>query len=306
MSSTPPHPSFDAIVIGGGPAGLTGAVYLARFRRSVLLVDAGASRVARIPHTHNHPGCADGIPGAELLARLREQAGRYPIEFAHGEVDRLEPMDGGFRVAWSGGGGATARTLLLATGGSDNAPSMPHVAEALREGTLRYCPVCDGYEVIGEAVGVIAQDQAGVQEALYLRRFTDRLTLFMEDGQAALSAEDRQRLEEAGIAWVHEPTESIRLWEQRITVRHGSHETHCDSLYCALGMRIYSDLATALGAASDANGYLHIDAHHRTTVPGLYAAGDVACGLNQITVAYGGAAIAASAMHLAMDALGPA
>src|SRR5690606_3385545 len=140
-----------------------------------------------------------------------------------------------------------------------------------------------------------------VQEALYLRRFTDRLTSFMEDGQAALSVQDRQRLEEAGIGWVHEPTESIRLWEQRIPARHGQHETHCDSVYCALGMRIHSGLGTALGAASDDNGYLQIDPHHRTTVPGLYAAGDVACGLNQISVAYGGAAIAASAMHLEMD-----
>lgn len=304
MPHHPQAPSFDAIVIGGGPAGLTAAVYLARFRRRVLLIDAGASRAAHIPRTHNHPGCADGIPGAQLLALLNEQARRYPIEFAIGEVDRLEPTHEGWRVHWPGGPEATARTVLLATGGSDNEPAMPHVVEALREGALRYCPVCDGYEVIDQAVGVIAEDRAGVNEALYLRRFTDRLTLFMEDGQAALSADDRQRLDAAGITWVREPTDSIRLWDQRVTVRHGQGETTCDALYCALGMRIHSQLASGVGAQVDEHGYLHIDEHHRTTVPGLYAAGDVSRGLNQISVAYGGAAIAASAMHVAMNALG--
>ncbi len=298
-----PASCFDAIVIGGGPAGLTGAVYLARFRRRVLLIDAGASRAGRIPRTHNHPGCADGIPGSQLLAQLKEQARRYPIEFAVGEVDRLERAGQGWRVHWPGGPDATAHTVLLATGGSDREPSMPHVAEALREGALRYCPVCDGYEVIDQAVGVIAEDDAGVGEALYLRRFTPHLTLFMADGRAALSDEDRRRLDEAGITWVREPTDSIRLWEQRVTVRHGQAETHCDSVYCALGMRIHSQLATALGAQADEQGYLHIDEHHRTSLPGLYAAGDVSRGLNQISVAYGGAAIAASAMHVAMNAL---
>lgn len=295
-------PSFDAVVIGGGPAGLTGAVYLARFRRRVLLIDAGASRAGRIPRTHNHPGCADGIPGSQLLALLKEQARRYPIEFANGEVDHLEPSPEGWRVRWPGGPEATARTVLLATGGSDHEPSMPHVAEALREGALHYCPVCDGYEVIDQSVGVIAEDRAGVGEALYLRRFTPHLTLFMADGQEALSDEDRHRLEQAGITWVREPTDSIRLWAQRVTVRHGDTETQCDSVYCALGMRIHSQLATALGAEADEHGYLRIDEHHRTTLPGLYAAGDVSRGLNQISVAYGGAAIAASAMHVAMNA----
>jgi thioredoxin reductase (NADPH) len=193
--------------------------------------------------------------------------------------------------------------VLLATGGSDHEPSMPHVAEALREGALRYCPVCDGYEVIDQVVGVIAEDASGVGEALYLRRFTPHLTLFLAEGPAALSDVDRRRLEDAGIAWVREPTDSIRLWDRQVTVRHGEAETRCDSVYCALGMRIHSHLATALGAEADEHGYLRTDEHHCTSLPGLYAAGDVSRGLNQITVAYGGAAIAASAMHVALNAM---
>ena len=112
-----------------------------------------------------------------------------------------------------------------------------------------------------------------------------------------MSESDRKRLDDAGITWVAEPIRSLRLWQQRVTVSHGNAETICDSVYCALGMRVRSDLAIKLGAQVDDQGYLVTDRHQRTTVPGVYAAGDVASGLNQITVAAGGAAIAASAIH---------
>jgi thioredoxin reductase (NADPH) len=177
---------------------------------------------------------------------------------------------------------------------------MPHVAEALREGALRYCPVCDGFEVIGQAVGVVADGAPGVREALYLRDFTDRLTLFMTGDEAVIGDADRRRLAQAGIECVAEPIRSIRLWNRRVTVSHGTSETVCDSVYCALGMHIHSELAVQLGAEADESGYLITDAHQRTSVPGLYAAGDVVSGLNQITVAAGGAAIAASAIHQAL------
>jgi thioredoxin reductase (NADPH) len=290
---------FDAIVVGGGPAGLVGAVYLARFRRSVLVIDAGESRVAKIPRSHNYPGFPQGIPGAQLLADLRSQVARYDVRTEAARVDSLECHGDLFEVAWTSGR-AQARTVLLSTGASDIEPAMPYVAEAVRDGALRYCPVCDGYEVIEQAVGVIADGAAGVREALYLRHFTSRLTLFMEHGSRRLGAEDRQRLAEAGIALVDDPIRSLRLWNQRVTVCHGDEETMCDSVYGALGMRVHSDLAIRVGARTDDDGYLQTDSHQCTTVPRLFAAGDVASGLNQISVAVGTAAIAASAMHRAL------
>jgi thioredoxin reductase (NADPH) len=289
-------PSCDVLVVGAGPAGLIAAVYLARFRRSVTLVDAGHSRALRIPRSHNYPGFPDGITGSDLTASLRGQARRYGIEPTPGHVTSLSRIDGGFEAAWAGGG-TTARTVLLATGAMDVEPSLPHVSEALQTGALRYCPVCDGFEVVDQHVGVLIDGPAGVGEALYLRHYTPRVTVFRTDAKARLEAGDRERLARHGIAVAEEPLASARLWQGRVTLRHGDAETVCDTVYCALGINVHAELAIGLGAETVASGYLRIDDHQRTTVPGLYAAGDVASGLNQISVASGGAAIATTAMH---------
>jgi thioredoxin reductase (NADPH) len=299
------QPRYDAIVIGGGPAGLIAATYLARFRRSTLLVHAGPGRAAAIPRSHNYPGFPDGVTGVELVASLRAQALRYAVDEVAGRVERIEPLHQGgqeFRVHWATGR-AVGRTVLLATGASDVAPDMPYVADALREGALRYCPVCDGYEVIDQHVGVLTDGPAGAREALYLRHYTPHITVFKSGSGVRLDDAVRSQLAGAGIVVAEAPVDSIRLWNGRATVRHGGLETTCDTVYGALGLRVHSDLATALGAEADEDGYLQVDRHGRTTVPGLYAAGDVAQGLNQISVAAGGAATATSAMHLALGAM---
>ncbi|MBA2722654.1 MAG: NAD(P)/FAD-dependent oxidoreductase [Methylibium sp.] len=128
--------------------------------------------------------------------------------------------------------------------------------------------------------------------------FTPHLTIFRAGPALAPDAADRRRLARSGVALVEAPIESIRLWQDRVTVRHGAAETECDALYSALGLTVHSELGAALGAKVDGNGYLVTDRHQRTTIRGLYAAGDVARGLNQISVAAGSAAIAAAAMHL--------
>jgi thioredoxin reductase (NADPH) len=274
-------------------------VYLARFRRDVLLLDAGHSRAARIPRSHNYPGYPDGVGGGDILASLRAQAAHYPVDTVNLAVDTLaREADGTFHATWEGGS-ARARLVLLATGARDVEPDMPHLAEALRDGALRYCPVCDGFEVIDQQVGVLGDGPVGLREALYLRHFTPHITLFTL-GRAGWSpdAGEQAAIADAGITWVADPVVGMRLWNEKVTVRHGEAETACDAVYAALGMVVASPLATALGAEVDAQGYLVVDRKQRTTVEGLYAAGDVAQGLNQISVACGEAAVAAASMHL--------
>ena len=299
MTQPEPYPTVDVAIIGGGPAGLVAAVYLARLRRSVAVFDGSESRLATIPRTRNYPGFPDGIPGPALLVALRQQAARYPIEHVSGHVDALERTDAGFRLSWPAGT-LTAHRVLLATGTSDNVPAMPHLAQALRTGLLRYCPVCDGYEVIDRQVGVIANGPAGAREALYLRHFTPKLTLFLTADAQPLAPGEHDRLAQAGIRIAQGAVGSIREWNGRITVRHGERETACESLYGALGLEVHSSLARRLGARTDEDGYLLTDRHQETDVPGLYAAGDVVLGLNQIAVAAGTAAIASAAMHLSL------
>ncbi|HEV7912901.1 MAG TPA: NAD(P)/FAD-dependent oxidoreductase [Albitalea sp.] len=299
MSIAAESADVDTLVIGGGPGGLATALYLARFKRRVRLVEDGRSRAAKIPCSHNYPGFPDGVPGAELLDSMRLQAERHDVDFVAARIDGIERHGDVFALRWNGGA-ATARKLVLATGVSDIAPTMPHLAAAIQQGALRYCPICDGYEVRHQAVGVVADHGSDTGEALYLRHFTDRVTVFLVSEDVRFSAAQLQQLADAGVQLVPEPVESIRLWDGRVTVNHGDVQTSVDSLYCALGMDVHSDLAVALGAGHDKDGYLIVDAHQQTSVPGLYAVGDVAKGLNQITVAVGAAAIAASAIHLAL------
>ncbi|MDB5828381.1 MAG: NAD(P)/FAD-dependent oxidoreductase [Variovorax sp.] len=292
----------DVLIVGGGAAGLTAAIYLARFRRSVVLLDAMHSRVAKIPRTHNYPGFAEGIAGNSLLDALRRQLGAYDACRVEATVEHAWHDAEGFGLQWPTGS-ARGKLLLLATGVDDIPPAMPHVLAALQAGALRYCPVCDAYEVIGRKVGVYGTGSAGVAEAIYLRHFTPHLTLFVQEGAAGLAGADRQRLAEAGIRCFNDPVRSIAAGAGGVTVAHGDSETTCESLYCALGVRVHAGLGRLLGAQCDETGYLVVDEHHQTSVEGLYAAGDVAQGLNQIVVATGAAAIAASAMHRRLEPL---
>jgi thioredoxin reductase (NADPH) len=296
-----PPPAWDAAVIGGGPAGLTTATYLLRFRRRVLLVDSGSSRASTIPLSRNYPGFPDGISGPQLLAHMRRQAERYPLHTIDGRVDTLERHDSSFTLHGELlGTPIHARRVLLATGVDDIWPSLPEATTALREGVLRFCPVCDGFEAAGRPVGVLTRSTAGVREALYLRHFTDDVTVFLSDREAVLPADELRQLAEAGIAVAQAHPHAFALCDGGVQVRFGDELRVYAALYSAFGVQVRSRLATALGAATDALGYLMVDAHQQTSVPGLYAAGDVASGLNQISVTVGAAAIAASAIHLSL------
>jgi thioredoxin reductase (NADPH) len=142
-----------------------------------------------------------------------------------------------------------------------------------------------------------------VAEAIYLPHFTADVVLFMEGGARVLSPAERGRLAQAGIDCPEEPVRSICHWNDQVTVVHGKRETRRDALYCALGLDVHAQFARALGATMEEGDYVAVDAHHATDVDGLYAIGDVAQGLNQIAVAAGDAAIAASAMHRRLGAI---
>jgi thioredoxin reductase (NADPH) len=289
---------LDCLVVGAGPAGLTAGVYLARYRRRLLVVDAGQSRVQWIPRTRNVPGYPDGIRGTELLERLQEHAARYEVPVEQGRVDALDGADGGF-IAQVGGRSVRARKVLLATGASDVEPELPGLRESLATGHVRYCPVCDGFETQDQRVAVLGRDLHGLREALFIAGFANQVTWLSLGTQGNVPPEELARLRARNVLIAEELPLHIR-WHagHRVEVEMvDGRKLDFDVLYPALGLRHASQLATDLGARIADNGQLVVDDHLQTTVRGLYAAGDVAAGLNQIAVAYGHAAIAATAIH---------
>lgn len=289
---------LDCLIIGGGPAGLTAALYLARFNRRLVLVDGGDSRAAWIPTSHNFPLFAEGIGGREMLSRQRENLAQYGIEPRRGQVTALEKREGRFVAQFEDGSlPIEARRVLLATGSRDIEPSLPDHADALRRGLVRYCPICDGYEARGRKVAVIGHGARGLGEAVFVARSYSPDVTLLTLGDP-ISEEDAGRAEEHGIRVITAPIDALEVEGDRISaVRAGGQEHRFETLYSALGLTVRSDLATRLGAEHDDSGSLIVDDHCRTTIPGLYAAGDVVRGLNQIVVAMGHAAIAATDIH---------
>jgi len=291
---------FDCAIIGGGPAGLTAAIYLARFRLKVRLIDAGDSRCALIPLTRNHAGFPDGIAGTELLARMRAQAERYGVEMVSGRCEQLERNGENFLVHGAAGAPFAARTVLLATGVVNRRPSGMEDslhAETLARGLLRYCPVCDGYEVTDRNVAVLGTGRRGANEALFLRGYTRTITLIAPDGRHQFEEDDRQALEKADVAVIGGAPTGYRIDGDRLTFDVDGQALSCDSLYPALGSDIRSELIAGLGSRRSDDGCALVDDHQRTSVPWLYAAGDVVKGLDQISHAMGEAGVAATTIR---------
>ncbi|MEH3046406.1 NAD(P)/FAD-dependent oxidoreductase [Sphingomonas adhaesiva] len=284
----------DVLIVGGGPAGLTAAIYLARFHLRVTVVDRGGGRATLIPKTRNHAGFPEGIAGAELVRRMRDQAERYGARTIAAEVTALARVADRF-IATAGAHAVTARAVLLATGVTNHRPAMDEAMHdaALARGLLRYCPICDGYEVTDRRVAVIGTGERGVREALFLRGYTADVTLIAPERGHDLDDTARATLAEAGVTLAGEPCGAIALADAAIVIG----GRRFDTAYPALGSAIHSGLAAMLGAATSPDGCMIVDAHQRTAVPGLYAAGDVVLGLDQISHAMGEGGVAATTIR---------
>ncbi len=291
---------LDCVIIGGGPAGLTAAIYLGRFKRSAVVLDSGDSRLDWIPISHNHPGFPDGVPGRELLSRMQVQARQYGANIiATKAVSATIAGEACFTIRTSDADELQARTVLLATGVIDNEPDLPGVYGLVRRGLIRICPICDGFEQQGKAIGVIGNSEKALNEAFFMTCYSDRITVLNVGAPENLDDEDRCRAAEAGIAIVDTPISALRVEDDRIVAVDLDDGGACsfDTIYAAMGTTPCTTLADELGALLDEDGRLRVDARQQTTVGGLYAAGDMVRGLNQISTAQAEGAIAATAIH---------
>ena len=291
-------PSFEAVVIGAGPAGLTAAIYLARFRRSTAVFHTGSSRAALIPRSHNCPGFPQGVSGLELLGRLGKQLEHYDVSVTKAEVTEIRRQNRGGFLLRGNDFEVTARTVLLATGIVDNEPEISNLRDAIRQGHIRLCPICDGYEVIGKNVAVLGPAGKAIEKARFLRPYTDRLTVLLT-GSSEIDLQQRTQLESEGITVEESPVCDVHIdGDEMMVALSARASANRGALSAALGSAIGSGLAVQMGAACTPEGWSQTRPTSDDYDPGpLCCPGDVVNELNQICVAAGHAAIAATAIY---------
>lgn len=289
---------IDVIVVGGGPAGLTASSYLRRFHRSCLVLDAGDSRARWIPESNNCPGFPQGVSGDALLRRLRDQAAAVDVAVEEARVDAIVPRGEGFEVR-AGERSWEARKVILATGVSDRLPEGAWVEAAVASHALRLCPICDAYEASDLGIGVYGPSADIGSHARFLRAYSESVHALPTDtgdgGQAG------QEAREAGVHWLPGGGQLAFDGRRCTYLPPGADEPIAfDTVYAYLGADTSAGIAAAAGVELTDEGEIIVDAHQQTRLPGLYAIGDIVSGLNQISVAVGHAAIAATHAHNAL------
>jgi thioredoxin reductase len=278
----------DCLIVGGGAAGLSAALVLGRARRDVLVVDAG-QQSNRPAHAIGGLLAQEGNSPAGLYATGREQLAGYPsVTVRDGEVASIAPRDDGtFRALLAGGEQVTARRILLAMGMRYTPPNLPGVATRWGDSVF-HCPFCHGWEVRDGALAVLGGGDIGVFKALLLHGWSDDVVLLASD----LDADQRAKLEAAAVPVDEREVVAVR-GKATVVFADGS-ELPRDGLMVAAPMRQRSELATELGVELDEAGTIVVDELGRTSVPGVFAAGDVAGTVQMVAAAIGeGARIAA-------------
>jgi thioredoxin reductase (NADPH) len=288
---------LDCVIIGGGPAGLTAGIYLARYRRKAMIFDGENSRAAKIPLSHNYPGFPQGISGNALLEKLREQLSHYHLPIMKDVVHSVKQINQEQFLIQAKDAQVYAKNIILATGVEDIEPHLADVNDALQKGLIRHCPVCDAFEVIDKKIAVIGHGKAGLGEAFFLRDYTPHITLMTLGKEDNWTSKDLKNIQQAQISLISQDIKAIEFYSNytRITLL-DSRIVEFDGLYSALGCINNNQIATELNLKMK-EGCLIVDKHQQTSMKGVYAAGDIVSGLNQICVATGQAAIAATAVH---------
>jgi thioredoxin reductase (NADPH) len=267
----------DAIVVGGGPAGLSAALYLARYLRSVVVLDSGEGRSSHHQVNHNYLGFPDGISALDLRANGRKQLSRYPhAQLVEGHADEAAREEDGTFLVRSGEDSWRGRVVVLAMGVVDHYP--PFEGWQSYVGTsLFWCITCDGYENRGRDVVVVGDDDGAAAEALQLRSLTSKVRLLTNRPGDRISDTFHQRLREAGVEVVHDEIAAAdgadgHLREVLLT---SGERMALEAMFSLQGATPETDVARALGVALDESGYVLVDTEQKTSVPGVYAAGDL-------------------------------
>lgn len=291
---------FDCIVIGGGPGGLVSALYLGRFRRKVLVVDAGKPRARWIPRIRNLIGYARGLTGPELLQRLREQVELYPhVEFMSGTA-RVRRAKKGFHVEVDSKT-YLAHNVILATGLKDRDPDLPNIKKLRSVGILGYCPICDGYDHAEQKVALFVKNSRCLKKIKFISDLCPKLTIIptqdCEFSPAVLKLAESRRLKiiKRPLQSLNYDIESKKLI---VNIQGKDKPLNFEFAYVVMGVDFDTTATQHLkGLRRVRDGYIQTNSHQETSIKGLYAVGDCVNALAQVSVAIGQAALAATRIH---------
>lgn len=269
---------YDVVVIGGGPAGLNGALMLARSRRSVLVVDSGSPRNSPADGVHGLLG-HDGTPPGELIERGREEVRRYGGHIVSGEVVGAAREAERFVVTMADGESIRSRRLLVTTGVVDELPEVPGVQERWGRDVL-HCPYCHGWEVRDQAIGVLAGGTRSLHQALLFRQLSDDVAYF---GHTAPPNEDEaEQLASRGIRVVDGEVASLVIVDDRVAAVRLHDGTTIERDVLVVGTRLVARTGFLEGLGlrpkehpSGLGEHVVVDPSGRTDVPGVWAAGNV-------------------------------
>jgi thioredoxin reductase len=284
---------LDAVIVGGSSAGLSAALILGRSLRNAVVID-DQKPCNRFSHASHGFLTRDGIQPSELLRIGREQLAYYPsVVLKTATVLRIEKGDDGFDITSSDGSHLQSRTVLLATGLHDALPQLPGI-ESLWGKSVFHCPYCDGYEVRGKALAVYGVDDTSMHLVLMLRHWTDNLTLCVGGGWKPTAAQC-DRLTRFGIRIIEQPIaalESMSTQLQALRFVDGT-SLSCDALFIRPKTTHRTPFAHDLGCKVDGNNLVQVDLRGRTSVEGVYAAGDLSSPMRSVAIAVAQGAAAA-------------
>lgn len=290
--------TWDAVIIGGGLAGLSAAIYLGRAMRETLVIDNQKSMARWEPHVQNYLGFPDGISGEDLITKGRKQAERFEVVFTDDEIVDASREKGGAFVLRGQKSRYQGKKLLLATGIFHIPPEIEGVTECLGH-SMFFCKDCDGYRVQDEHIAIYGASNEAVRYALGMLMYSATVVIVTNGHRIGWDARHAAWLEEYHIPVFKEPIRTVDHRNgkiQSIKLENGL-KVEIDVLFTTRGDVYHNKLAESLGAKVSAEGEIVVGADQRTSVPGLYAAGCVTPTNCQMIIAAGQGAIAAQTIN---------
>lgn len=266
--------NFDVIIVGGSYAGLSAAMALGRSRRNVLIIDSGNPCNKQTPHSHNFI-TQDGETPAAIIAKTKAQLAKYnTIHFHNGLAIEAVKTDSGFNITTEAGEAFFGKKILFATGVKDKMPAIPGFAECWGISAL-HCPYCHGYEVKDKTMAVIANGDMGYEFSKLISNWTNDLTL-LTNGKSLLTEEQTKKIRQHNIDIIEKEIQALEHTGGHLhtIIFTDNSSVRLSAVFARVAFKQHCDIPATLGCAFTETGYIQVDDFHKTSIPGIFAAGD--------------------------------